>query len=126
MSTVCSSSLLGGLVDLDVLNDQVAGIETLGVGVCLSVLEETEKELGGLDWPSGSGDTECLACDIPSIPVSNPIQDSSDRNYRTLCSASGSTSVSSHGDSLLVFLDVLQKLDSTLQLPAVDRLTTSC
>jgi hypothetical protein len=117
-------SLLGGLVDLDVLNDQVAGIETLGVGVCLSVLEETEKELGGLDWPSGSGDTELLACDIPSI-LPSP-KTSSDQGYRTLCSPSGSSSISSHGDSLLVFLDILQKLDSALQLPAVDRLTTRC
>ncbi len=41
VSTVCSSTLLRGLIDLDVLNDQVAGIETLGVCVCLGVLEET-------------------------------------------------------------------------------------
>ena len=74
VSTVCSSALLGGLVDLDVLDNQVAGIETLGVGVCLSVLEETEKELGGLDWPSGSGDTESLAYDNPSILVSAQLQ----------------------------------------------------
>ena len=62
VSTVCSSALLGGLVDLDVLDDQVAGIETLGVGVGLGVLEQTEKELGGLDGPAGLGDTELLAC----------------------------------------------------------------
>jgi len=68
MCTVCSSALLGSLVDLDVLNDQVTGIETLGVGVCLSVLEETEEELGGLDWPSGTGDTELLACISVNIP----------------------------------------------------------
>ena len=47
---------------MDVLDDQVAGIETLGVGVGLSVLEQTEKELGGLDGPAGLGDTELLAC----------------------------------------------------------------
>jgi hypothetical protein len=62
VSTICSSALLRGLVDLDVLDDQVAGIETLGVGVGLSVLEQTEKELGGLDGPAGLGDTELLAC----------------------------------------------------------------
>ena len=62
MGTVCASPLLWGLVDLDVLDDQVAGIETLGVGVGLSVLEQTEKELGGLDGPAGLGDTELLAC----------------------------------------------------------------
>ena len=62
VSTVCAPSLLGSLVDLDVLDDQVAGVETLGVGVGLSVLEETEEELGGLDGPAGLGDTESLAC----------------------------------------------------------------
>jgi len=62
MGTVCASPLLGGLVDLDVLDDQVASIETLGVGVGLGVLEQTEKELGGLDGPAGLGDTELLAC----------------------------------------------------------------
>jgi hypothetical protein len=62
VGTVCASPLLGGLVNLDVLDDQVAGIETLGVGVGLGVLEQTEKELGGLDGPTGLGDTELLAC----------------------------------------------------------------
>ena len=62
MGTVCASPLLGGLVDLDVLDDQVASIETFGVGVGLGVLEQTEKELGGLDGPAGLGDTELLAC----------------------------------------------------------------
>jgi hypothetical protein len=47
---------------LDVLDDQVASIETLGVGVGLSVLEQTEKEFGGLDGPAGLGDAELLAC----------------------------------------------------------------
>lgn len=61
VSTVGSSSLLGGLVDLDVLDDQVAGVETLGISVGLGVLEETEEELGRLDGPSCLGDTELLA-----------------------------------------------------------------
>ena len=62
MGTVCSSALLWCLVDLDVLDDQVAGIKTLGVCVGFGVLEETQEELGGLDWPSCAGDTELLAC----------------------------------------------------------------
>jgi hypothetical protein len=53
--------LLGGLVDLDVLDDQVTGVETLGIGVGLGVLEETEEELGRLDGPASTGDTELLA-----------------------------------------------------------------
>jgi len=92
--------LLRGLVDLDVLNDQVAGIETLGVCVCLGVLEETKKELGGLDWPSSAGNTKLLA----------------------LCSTSSSSSISSHWDGLLVLLNVLEELDGSLELPAIDSL----
>lgn len=61
MGTVCSAALLGGLVDLDVLDDEVTGIETLGIGVCLSVLEKTEQELSRLYWPSSTGNTELLA-----------------------------------------------------------------
>ena len=61
MGTVSAPALLGGLVDLDVLDDQVGGVETLGVGVGLSVLEQTEEDLGGLDGPAGLGDTELLS-----------------------------------------------------------------
>lgn len=62
MSTVCAATLLWCLVDLDVLDDKVSGVEALGVGVGLSVLEEAEKKLGGLDWPAGTGNTELLSC----------------------------------------------------------------
>ena len=62
VGTVSPPALLGGLVDLDVLDDQVAGIETLGIGVGLGVLEETEQVLSGLDGPASLGDTESLAC----------------------------------------------------------------
>ena len=61
MGTVSPAALLGGLVDLDVLDDQVAGVKTLGVGVGLGVLEEREKELSALGGPAGLGDTESLA-----------------------------------------------------------------
>jgi hypothetical protein len=73
VGTVSAPALLGGLVDLDVLDDQVGGIETLGVGVGLSVLEQTEKDLGGLDGPAGLGDTESLACGSqPLAPAKIP------------------------------------------------------
>lgn len=62
MGAVCPAALLGSLVDLDVLDDQVAGIEALGIGIGLGVLEETQQELGGLDGPAGAGDTPLLAC----------------------------------------------------------------
>jgi len=117
VSTVCSSTLLRGLVDLDVLNDQVAGIETLGVCVCLGVLEETKKELGGLDWPSSAGNTKLLAYNhIPSILLFASISE----QIRTLCSTSSSSSISSHWDGLLVLLNVLEELDGSLELPAID------
>jgi hypothetical protein len=79
VSTICSSALLRGLVDLDVLDDQVASIETLGICVRLCVLEEAEQELSGLDWPSSSGHTECLACHIPVNICSAPTSTSSDQ-----------------------------------------------
>jgi hypothetical protein len=61
VSSVSSSSLLRGLVDLDVLDNQVAGVETLGVGVGLSVLKEAKEELGGLHGPSSTRHTKLLA-----------------------------------------------------------------
>lgn len=62
VSTVCASPLLRRLVDLDVLDDQVAGVEALGIGVGLGVLEQAEQELGRLDGPAGLADAELLAC----------------------------------------------------------------
>jgi len=97
VGTVCSAALLGGLVDLDVLDDEVAGIETLGIRVRLSVLEKTEQELSRLYWPSSTGNTELLA----------------------LRCATSSSGISSHWDGLLVLLDVLKELDSALQFPSV-------
>lgn len=71
MGTVSTSALLGGLVDLDVLDDEVGGVETLGVSVGLGVLEETEQKLGGLGGPASAGDTELLACrgEIPLVNI---------------------------------------------------------
>lgn len=61
MGTVSAAALLGGLVDLDVLDNEVGGVEALGVGVGLGVLEEREEELCALDGPAGLGDTKLLA-----------------------------------------------------------------
>jgi hypothetical protein len=61
MGTVCTSSLLWCLVDLDVLDDEVGGVEALGVGVGFGVLEEPEEELGRLNWPAGTGNAHLLA-----------------------------------------------------------------
>jgi len=101
VGTVCAAALLGGLVDLDVLDDQVGGVKTLGVGVGLGVLEEREDELGRLDGPAGLGDTELLA----------------------LGGAASAPGITSHGDGLGVVLDVLEVLEGTGDLPAVDGLS---
>lgn len=61
VGTVGPAPLLWCLVDLDVLDDQVLGVQTLGVGVGLGVLEEREQELSALYGPAGLGDTELLA-----------------------------------------------------------------
>lgn len=73
MGTVSAPALLGGLVDLDVLDDQVAGVETLGVGVGLGVLKEREEVLRGLHRPPGTVGTELLACRNPML-AETPIQ----------------------------------------------------
>lgn len=61
MSTVRASALLGSLVDLDVLDNEGTGVEALGVGVGLGVLEKGEEVLSRLDGPASAGDTESLA-----------------------------------------------------------------
>jgi hypothetical protein len=67
MSTVCSSPLLWRLVDLDMLDNQVASVKTLGVGIGFGILDESKKELGRLDWPSSLRDTELLSYAVISF-----------------------------------------------------------
>jgi len=54
VSTVCSATLLWCLVDLDVSDLKVGGVETFSIGVGFGILEETQEEFAGLDWVSGS------------------------------------------------------------------------
>ena len=61
MSTMCAAALLRGLVDLDVIDDEVAGVETFCVCVGFRVLQETEQELGRLDGPSSFRDAELFS-----------------------------------------------------------------
>ena len=61
MGTIGTTALLGRLVDLDVLHDQVAGVETLGIGVRFGVFEQAEEEFGGFLGPAGAGDAELFA-----------------------------------------------------------------
>lgn len=61
MSTVCSAALLRGLVDLNVLDNEICGIEALGIGIGFGVLEQVKEEASRLDRPASLGDTELLA-----------------------------------------------------------------
>ena len=86
VGTVRASPLLRSLVNLNVLDDEIASIEALCVGVRFSVLEETEEEFGGFDRPAALGGTESL----------------------DLRAATGAASVPPHGNCLLVVLNILQ------------------
>jgi len=136
VGSVCSSSLLGCLVDLDVLDQQVVGVETLSIGVGFSVLEETKEEFGGLDWMSGFRNAKGLAC-IPSVLATMLLVSSVRLGYlshqsavtiashecvHTLSASASTSSISSHGDSLLQFLHILEVLEGAVQLPAIDSL----
>lgn len=63
MSTVSAAAALGSLVDLNALDNQGVGVETLAIGVGLGVLEQINDVLSGLNGPAGLGDTELLACE---------------------------------------------------------------
>ena len=67
MSTISTTALLGRLVDLDVLDDEVSGVEALGVGVCFCVFEEAEEEFGGFLGPAGAGDAELFAWGLVGV-----------------------------------------------------------
>lgn len=131
VSTVCAAALLGGLVDLNVLDNQVAGIETLGVGVGLSVLEQAQKELGRLDGPAGLGDTELLACITRSqyVVLLSTYASSHMAPHlsamgcvHTLGSTASAPGISSHWDGLALVLDVLEVGGGARELPSVDGL----
>jgi hypothetical protein len=62
VSSVCSSTLLRCLVDLNVLDNQIAGVQAFGVGIGFSVLQERQEEFGGFDWVACSRDTKLFSC----------------------------------------------------------------
>lgn len=61
MSTISTTALLRRLIHLDVLDDQVSGVEAFGVGVRFCVFEEAEEEFGGFFGPAGFGDAELFS-----------------------------------------------------------------
>lgn len=98
VGSVGSSSLLGGLVDLDVRDDKSLLVKTLGLGVGLGVLEQVLDKLDGLDGPSGLGDTKLL----------------------TLAGSANGAGVLSEGNGSLVVGDLVQVGQGLLQVPASD------
>ena len=54
VSTVCATTLLRSLVDLNMLDDQGAGVKTFGVGVGFGVFEQAQQKLSRFDWPSSA------------------------------------------------------------------------
>jgi hypothetical protein len=61
MSTIRASPLLGRLVDLDVLDNEIIGVQALAISIGLSILQQALQELSGLDGPAGLAHTELLA-----------------------------------------------------------------
>lgn len=98
VGTVGTTVLLGGLVDLDVLDNKLLGVETLGIGVGLGVLEEVLNELDRLDGPAGLGHTKLLS----------------------LASAADRAGVAAERNGTLVLLDVLKVLEGLVKGPATD------
>lgn len=142
VSAVSAAALLGSLVDLDVLDNQVRGVEAFGIGIGFGILEEVEEEAGRLDGVAGLGNAEVLACKFSvstrcshrwaaRLSASLKFCDShlfvmpfGNRILRTLRAAACAASISSHGDNLFEFLDILEVLDRTLNLPAIDGLSS--
>jgi len=61
MSAICTSPLFRSLVDLDVLDDEIAGVEAFGICIRFCVLKKTEEEFGGFNRPTTFRGTECFS-----------------------------------------------------------------
>jgi len=92
---------LGSAVHLDVGDDKVVDVEAFVVGVGLSVLQEREKEFGGLLGP-----TTLRTGSVPSLGLSV---------------ATGTTHVTSEWDDLLQLGDVLKESGGALERHVSDR-----
>ena len=98
VSTVCASTGFGGLVDVDTGDDQVLGLELVGNGVGLGVLEELNHVFGRLKRPSTLSGLVSLS----------------------LGSSSDSTRKSSERNTLFVFCDVVQEREGFGEFEASD------
>ena len=98
VGTVSTTTLLWSLVDLDVFNDQIVSIQTLGNGIGLGVFQQIQNEFDGLNGPSALSDTKFLGL----RSTANTALEASERN------------------AALMFLDGLQILVRILQLQVLD------
>lgn len=98
VGTVGSSSHLGSLVDLDVLDVEGRGIEALGLSVGKSVLDQVRNKLDRLNGPSSLGDTKLL----------------------TLGSTTNATVETTEGNGTLLLGDSVEVLKSLVDLKATD------
>lgn len=100
VSSVGSSSVLRSLVHLDVGDLQLGNVQTLGLSVRLSVLQQVLDVVDGLGGPSGLLDTPLL----------------------TLGGSADRVVESSERNGSLVVQDIVQVFLSLLQVPSVDGL----
>ena len=88
MSTVGAATLLRGTIDLNVLDDESLQIQSLGFGITLGILKQGRQKLGRLLWPTS-------LCHAPNL---------------SLCATTNTTLEATEGNTLLLLLDILQKL----------------
>ena len=69
MRPISTSPLLRRLIYLDMFDDQIAGVETLGIGVGFCIFEESKKELGGLLGPASFRHAELFSCNTSVNPA---------------------------------------------------------
>lgn len=74
------------------------------------------------DEEDGDGSRECFPSSSYVHSLPDRVAGKFSQIDRTLGSAAGTAGVAAHGNSLVVALDVLEELESTLELPAVDGL----
>merc|ERR1719336_1452672 len=91
-------------VHLDVLNDEVVGVEVLELGVALGVPEQVEEDLAGLHRPAALCDAPLEGVRLPALP--------------------DSALELAEGNALLLLQHVPKILLSALQRPALDGLCT--
>jgi len=98
VSTICPSSHLGGLLDLDVRNIEFADIQLLDLSICFRILKQAQHVFNALLGPTCLGHTSLLVVGIG------------------LRSATNTPTKSSEGNGSLMLQDVIQIFDRDIVL----------